>query len=442
MLSPDDIPGFFANPSELNPEDYVTFKYLFETDEDPRLAAASLCCEQSTAQWKRPGVQEDLRPLYGARVVALKKCEELGVRGEELKILSSPHPSLLTPHRYEVTIAHPHRNFGPKIPNLLSVAAGEGPFYCPGIQKIKWIDVEFPNEFLKHFQGPQFGVRGVRDQLKVYDRPLFVGVVKPNIGLSPVDFAALAYQAWVGGLDIAKDDEMLGDVEWSSLSERTREVGPARAKAEKATGEKKIYMASITDEVDRLIELHDLAVRNGTNCVMINGIMMGLSAVRVLRKHSQVPMMSHFTGTACFSRLPDFGISSLVTTKLQRLAGADIIGLAGFGERMKCSDEEVLDNIRACLVPWGNILPSLPVPGGSDWAGTLPGVFEKVGHIDFGFISGRGIFGHPQGPAAGAKSLQEAWEATHQNISLEVFAEQGHESLRMALAAFGKVSSP
>jgi ribulose-bisphosphate carboxylase large chain len=277
---------------------------------------------------------------------------------------------------------------------------------------------------------------GLRDLLGVFDRPLFLGVVKPNIGLSPRDFAEIASQSWMGGLDIAKDDEMLGDTEWSSLEERTRWTGQARIRAEEMTGQKKIYLASITDEVDRMGDLYDTAVRNGANAVMVNGILTGISAVRALARKAQVPLMSHFTGTACFSRLPDFGISSLVMTRLQRLAGADIIGLAGFGERMHGTDGEVLANIRACLEPWGKIRTALPVPGGSDWAGTLPKVFEKIGHGDFGFISGRGVFGHPSGPAAGARSLHEAWEAVRRGIPLEEFARKGHESLKKALEMF------
>ena len=130
--------------------------------------------------------------------------------------------------------------------------------------------------------------------LGVYDRPIFFGVIKPNIGLSPEPFAELAYQAWLGGLDIAKDDEMLGDVAWSPLEERTRLLGKAKRKSEQETGQKKIYLANITDEVDRLIALHDIAVKSGANALMVNGMTTGLSAVRMLRKHTQVPLIAQF----------------------------------------------------------------------------------------------------------------------------------------------------
>ena len=138
---------------------------------------------------------------------------------------------------------------------------------------------------------------------------------------------------------------------------------------------------------------------------------------------------------AVLSRMPNFGISSLVQIKLQRLAGGDVIVFPGFGERMSSSDAEVLANVDACLKPWGKLKPALPVPGGSDWAGTLPHYFEKIGHTDFGFIAGRGVFGHPAGPAAGARSLHQAWEAISQKISLRDYAKN-HRELDQALSAF------
>lgn len=392
VLSSEDIPGFFSSLKEINLPDYVILRYLFETAGDPRLAAASLCSEQSTAQWSRPGIDEDFRVRHGAKVISL-----------------TPNPLPLTPNSYLVDIAHPSWNFGPRIPNFLSAAAGEGPFYCPGIETIRWTDFDFPANLLKEFEGPRFGLPFLRKHLKVDNRPFFIGVVKPNIGLSSAEFAEIAYRGWLGGLDIAKDDEMLADAEWSPLAERAALTGQARLKAEKETGKKKLFIANITDEVDRIGDLHDQAVAGGVNAVMINAIMTGISALRALRRRSKVPIMSHFTGTACFSRVPNFGISSLVTTKLQRLAGADIIGLAGFGDRMRCSDAEVLANIEACLKPWGGICSALPVPGGSDTAQTLQSVCGKIGHPDFGFICGRGVFGHPQGPEAGARSLTDAW---------------------------------
>ena len=367
--------------------------YRFESEIDPEKAAEHLCMEQSTAQWKRPGVDEDFRPKHGAKVV-------------DLKILGKTSEGTTC----EVQIAHPHINFGPKFPNLLTAFCGEGAFYSPGITTIKLLDLEFPDSYLQQFEGPQFGVQGVRELLGIQNRPIFFGVVKPNVGLAPKDFAELAYQSWLGGLDAPKDDEMLADTAYSPLAERIKLVGEMRHKAEKETGEKKMFVANITDEVDRLIPLYNVAVSNGANCVMLNSWALGLSACRMVRKQSKVPMLAHFDFIAAFTRVPNFGMSTALATKLQRLAGFDIILFPGFGARMKTTHEEVLSNVNACLEPMGPIKPALPVPGGSDVPENLPKLYEALGTVDFGVVPGRAVFNHPQGPKAGAAAFRKAWE--------------------------------
>ena len=93
------------------------------------------------------------------------------------------------------------------------------------------------------------------------------------------------------------------------------------------------------------------------------------------------------------------------------------------------SEEEVLSNVNECLCDMGHIKRSLPVPGGSDSALTLENVYRKVGSVDFGFVPGRGIFGHPQGPKAGAASIRQAWEAIEQHIPIDTYA-QTHPELK------------
>ncbi len=395
MITTADIPGFFAGRNSLELENYVLLHYRFETDVDPRLAAASLCSEQSTAQWSRPGSSEDLRPQFGAKVISFFPSPSGEGQGEGVYT--------------DLTIAHPWENFGPKLPNLIAAVAGEGAFYAPHIKTIKLMDIEFPDSYLNLFEAPQLRLQKSRELFNVEGRPFFIGVVKPNLGLPPEEFAALAYESWCGGLDIAKDDEMLGDMSWSSLSVRSRLSGAARVRAEQETNTPKCYLANLSDEVDALPSLYKTVIQGGANAVMLNPICTGLSAVRSLRRISEVPIMGHFAGVAVSGRIPNFGVSSVVWTKLMRLAGCDWIGIAGFGPRMLCSDDEVMQNVRACWDPMGPIAQSLPIPGGSDTAETLPIVCQKVGSPDFGFISGRGVFGHPQGPRAGAKSLRDAW---------------------------------
>ncbi len=429
-MTSDDIAGFFARRAELDLDAYLELDFTFECAGDPRSAAAHLCSEQSTAQWKRVDVAEDYRPRFGAKVLELEATPL--PHGFSYPVANAPTGGV---HRCRAVIAHPHGNFGARLPNLMSAVMGEGVFFAPGIPLVRLEDIRFPASYLASFDGPQFGVTGVRRLLQAFDRPIFFGVIKPNIGLPPAPFAELGHEGWLGGLDVAKDDEMLADAPWSPLAERSALLGDARRRAEQATGVPKGYLANITDEVDRLVALHDVAVANGANLVMLNALPVGLSGARMLRRHARVPLVAHFPFIAAFSRLGAYGVHSRVFTRLQRLAGFDVIIMPGFGSRMMTPEHEVLENVRACLEPMGDIRPSLPVPGGSDWAGTLETVYRTLGTTDFGFVPGRGVFGHPMGPAAGAASIRQAWDAIRDGVPLTERAATQTE-LRAALAHF------
>ncbi len=427
----NDRAGFFVDNDKYDKESHVIFDYIFETLLDPEDAAARLCQETSTAQWKRPNVDEDYRPKYAAKIV-------------DLEVLASNITSAFTPghqdpiyNRVRVKIAHPYHNFGLSIPGLLTVAMGEGAFFSHGINAIKLIDIVFPHSYLSNFSGPNYGVHGLRKLIQVMDRPLFFGVVKPNVGLDPTHFASLAYESLAGGLDMAKDDEMLCDPVYSPFETRMALVGKALKDAQDDTGQKKIFIANITNDLERMIELHDIAIRHGINAVMVNVLAVGLSAIRSLSRYAQIPIVAHFDCIAPMSMHPYFGVSSTVITKLQRLVGCDAIIMPGFGERMKTPDAEVLANIQACHAPFERLHASLPVPGGSDWAGSLKGMIQKIGHYDFAMVPGRGVFGHPHGPRAGAMSLQQAWNAHQQGISIDAYAKD-HDALRLAIHAFGR----
>lgn len=413
-----------------NPK-YLACDYFLETTDEPKKVAAAFCEELSTAQWQRPNVDEDLRPRFGAKLIELNV---LNTSDQPLHKLPTINASRFW--RCHVKIAYPTVHFEDTLPALLSALAGEGAFYCPAISALRLKNIHFPNELLAKFPGPRFGLEGLRDKLKVRDRPFFIGVVKPNLGLSPQDFAAIAGAAWLGGLDIAKDDEMLTNPAYSPLFHRIKLCSRLARDSYEKTKKPAMMVANITDEVQNLRLRYNEAVTAGAGAVMVNTYFTGASAIRWVRKFSSVPVWGHFTGMAIYDRIPGHGIDGKVFVKLQRLAGCDVIVLPGFGARMHTTHEAVLENIRACLEPLGPIKRSLPVPGGSDWAGSLPLLYEKIGHKDFGLIAGRGVFAHPDGPQAGAKSLHDAWRAIQEGIPTDQWTGVS-PALRRALEAFG-----
>lgn len=426
-----DIDAFHAKRGALDPQKYLVLSYYLETLVEPREGSAHLCQEMSTAQWSRVDVDEDFRPEFGAKVVDIEMINDHAQPSSPFlaDLMGKPYKHVFA---FNVTIFYPFNNFGKKIPNLLTAVCGEGVFHAPDICAVRLLDIDFPQSFLDDFQGPQFGVNGLREMLDVHDRPLLLGVIKPNVGLSPEPFAELGYQAWLGGLDIAKDDEQLGDVSWSSVEERSRLLGALCKKAEAETGEKKIYLTNITDEVDKLIELHDIAVKNGAKAVMINGMTTGFSAVRMLRKHASVPLVSHFDFMAPYIQLPWFGVRDKVFTKLQRMAGYDVLIYPGLDSRLKVPEEDVIANAEACLCKFGRLKKTLPVPAGSQWAGSLGRLYKMLDTVDFGIVPGRAVFGHPMGPKGGARSLRQGWEAVRKKKTLAEYAKD-HEELRLAI---------
>ena len=70
--------------------------------------------------------------------------------------------------------------------------------------------------------------------------------IKSN-NLDPDEMDALSSQLFY---DWAKDDETLADMEYNPIAERVRLVAKEMEKAEKETGEKKMFVANITDEVE------------------------------------------------------------------------------------------------------------------------------------------------------------------------------------------------
>lgn len=425
--------AFFADAGTLDMSEYVVLDYFFESSVEPGQAAAHLCQEQSTAQWKRVGVDEDMRPLHAAKVIDL-----LVERTPLIPCIPFQIESWNKLWACRVKIAYPIRNIGAALPNLITAACGEGAFFSPGIHAIKLHDIEFPAGYLEQFEGPKFGVKGLREWTGVHDRPLFFGVIKPNIGLAPEPFRDIAFESWLGGLDVAKDDELIFDTAWSPFEKRTRLLGAARRDAEQKTGKTCCYLANITDEVDRLRELHDIGVKNGANMLMINAMATGLSAARMVRKHSEVPLVAHFDFVAPLTKSPYYGVHSRVITKLQRLAGFDAIIFAGMGARMKTYRSAVLDDVKACRdslsgpagaghTTGAGLRPSLPVPGGSQWAGSLAPLLADIGSTDFAIVPGRAVFDHPGGPRAGAMSLHQGWDALAAGVSLADYAREHPE---------------
>ena len=413
-------------------ERYLTVTYHIETPLKLPDAAQTIAAVQSIGVGTlREHDSERIAEVHSARIIEVKP-----IRGTHVQKLPARNLSRLQRIRAaKITIAFPHINFGPKIPNMLSAIAGEL-FEMNAFTAVKILDITFPDSFVKQFTGPKFGIEGCRDILKIYHRPIIGAIIKPCVGLSAGRLAELSEEGFRGGLDFIKDDELLADTSYNSVRERVQKVTLAMKRAEAQTGEKKMYAFNITDRLDRIRELHDIVVEGGGRCVMINVAATGMEAMRELAEYTKVPVHCHRTFAAVWARSPFIGISFPALTKLFRLCGGDQIHCGAIQGKLYESDDEVLSNIDACTTADMRTNRALPVSSGGQWAGKAPINARMIGHYDFIHLSGAGTYGHPDGPSAGARSIRQAWDAVLQGIPLNEYAEE-HKELCRALEYFG-----
>jgi ribulose-bisphosphate carboxylase large chain len=419
----------------------IQARYWIETAYPLAEAAAMMAGEQSTGTFIRvPGETDELRERYAARIESI---EELGtVDSPSLSGSGLPkgHTGPVTRRTAEVTLSWPIENMGPSLPNLLATVAGNL-FELKPFSGLKLIDLTLPPAFLAPYQGPQFGVEGTRQLTGVYGRPLIGTIVKPSVGMGPGQTAAQVRMLAEAGIDFIKDDELQANGPHCPFDKRITAVLQTLDDFAQTTGKRVMYAANITGEIDQMLRRHDLVVRLGGTCVMASLNSIGLPALVALRHHSQVAIHGHRNGWGMFSRSHATGMSFIAYQKLWRLAGIDHVHVNGIRNKFCESDSSVVASARECLTP---MFPAphkpctiLPVFSSGQSAAQAPDTYKALGSVDLLYACGGGIMAHPQGPAAGVRSLQQAWEAAAQNIALETYAAT-HAELRAALEMFSK----
>jgi len=331
-----------------------------------------------------------------------------------------------------VKIAYPLELFEyGNMPNILSSVAGNI-FGLKTIKNLRLNNVSFPSELIKSFKGPKFGIGGIRKLFKVYDRPFVGTIIKPKLGLRTEDHARVAYEAWVGGCDIVKDDENLSGQKFNQFEDRVAKTLESRDKAEDETGEKKVYMVNVTAETMEMLRRAEFVLAQGGEYIMVDILTCGFSALQTLReKDFNLVIHGHRAGHAAFTKDPKHGISMRVIAKIARIIGVDQLHVGTVVGKMRETEEEVRENIEALKTQWNGLKPCLPVASGGLHPRMVPALIKFFGK-DFVIQAGGGIHGHKEGTSAGAKAMRQAVDATLKGIALEEHAKINKE-LKKAL---------
>jgi ribulose-bisphosphate carboxylase large chain len=421
-----------------NHPDRIYASYFIETAFPLAQAAATMAGEQSTGTFLRvPGETDELRERFAARVESID---------EGAPAAAPSLPGSGTPPNWdgirrtaEVTLSWPLHNIGPSLPNLLATVAGNLS-ELKAFSGLRLLDISLPPAFLSAYKGPQFGAAGTRKFTGVYDRPLIGTILKPSIGMSPAETAAQVRTLAEAGIDFIKDDELQSDGPHCPFEARATAVLRILREVAERTGRLVMYAANLTGEIDQMLRRHDHLVAEGGTCLMVSMNSIGLPAMTALRAHSQLVVHGHRNGWGMLGRSPALGMSFVAFQKLWRLAGIDHTHVNGLRNKFCESDESVIASACACLTP---MFPApnpgceiMPVFSSGQSARQAPDTFRALGSTDLIYAAGGGIMGHPMGPAAGVRSLQQAWEAATSGIPLSTYATK-HPELAAALQQFG-----
>ena len=437
----------------------IVATYFIETPLAVERAAAMLAGEQSSGTFVAvPGETEELKQRFAARVEKITPLETVATPS-----LPGAKSASGKFQRAEVVVSWSLENMGYNLPTLVSTIQGNL-YEITAFTGLKLMDVELPPSFAKHFRGPKFGVAGCRKLTKVENRPLIGTIIKPSIGMSPKQTADLVKVLCEAGIDFVKDDELMANPPHSPFDERVDAIMRVISAHADRTGKKVMYAFNITDELDAMQRHYDKVINSGGTGVMISLNSVGLSGVKKICDNGELAIHGHRNGWGMLNRHPLLGIEFPAYQKLWRLAGVDQIHVNGIANKFWESDDSVVRSIEACAKPLFRTSAAadvsrrkhsasqrgltstatnadenfsvLPVVSSGQWGGQACETFRRTQTVNLLYMAGGGIMAHPDGPAAGVRSLQKWWAAAVEGLTLEQAAAK-YPELKKSVEKFG-----
>ena len=215
------------------------FNYMWESLDEDRFVVGTYYIEDNKPEWNFVDHLAQVQRLAfeGSTASWMEVKEETPEVRERLssKVLGYYEiPAAKGIKRAIVQLAFPIAAWEANVnlPMLLLSISGNIFAFC---DKVRLMDVYIPKSVAAKFNGPKFGIEGMRDLLNVHDRPLCLQIIKPKMGMTPEETAAQVYQSALGGADLCKDDEMCSELANCSFDDRLEAVLKALDKAEQET---------------------------------------------------------------------------------------------------------------------------------------------------------------------------------------------------------------
>ncbi len=293
------------------------------------------------------------------------------------------------PDTFEARISYDHLLAGGQLPQLLNLLFGN-----TSLQKnISLSDVELPEELLRSFRGPRYGVDGLRRLLGVYGRPLLATALKP-VGLSIPELASLAHEFSLGGGDLVKDDHNLHDASFPAFQERIARCHEAVCRANAQTGRNTLYLPNLMVPAEHFERYLKYALSLGIRGVLVTPFIAGLDVIRSLAERYSMLVMAHPTFAGGYCVEPRHGIETgLLLGKLFRLIGADISIFPNYGGRFSFTQADCQSITRHLRSPLGQLATAWPAPAGGMRFDNLGQMARQYG-ADAIFLIGGALLSH------------------------------------------------
>lgn len=413
----------FAAIEDVRSQDYLLATYYLELDpsEDILAKAAGFAVGQTLGTWVEvPGVSEGMVRRHRGKLVRVQGLPPVDLSTQDSGATRA----------YLVQIALPTVNFGGELAMMLTTLLGND---ASTSVQAKLVDIELPDSFVAGFPGPRFGIEGLRDLLGVHDRPLLLNMIKPCTGLSPSEGARIFRETARGGIDMIKDDELLGSTDFSPLVDRVRAYTAAAVEAAQETGVETVYVPNVTTRPDRILDNARRAVDAGARAVMLNFAAVGYGALEALTESIGVPVLGHYASAGMFYEGPRSGMSSTIALGvLPRLAGADLVMLnTPYGGYPMSHHQYILTALQLS-VHRPHLRPALPIVGGGVHPGIVATYVRELG-TEIMLAAGGAVQGHPDGAAAGVRAMRQAVDAAVSGRPVDDMAAE-HPELATALS--------
>ncbi len=349
--------------------------YSLEGDESTARAQAEDICVEQTIEFPADLVTSgDIREHLFGRIESFE-------------------PSANIAGRWETTISYAVETTGFELTQLLNVVFGNFSLK----PRVRVERLELSPSIYKHFQGPRFGIPGLRQLLGVPHRPLFCTALKP-MGLGSTTLAELAYRFALGGVDMIKDDHGLADQPFAPFRERVRQCAQAVERANRETGGKCLFFPNISSDIRGIMEKAHFAKDNGAGGLMAAPGLIGLDTMRLLAEDKGIglPILSHPAFQGTFTAHRESGISPYTLFgQFSRLGGADAVIFPNYGGRFTFTKADCSSIARGAVEKMGHFQPIFTMPGGGMNLERIPGMIETYGK-DVIFLIGGAL--HKTGP--------------------------------------------